>query len=42
MKQLEALAARAVAEIRQVAGQRTIPLSLTLASVSHQLESCLP
>jgi serine/threonine protein phosphatase 1 len=29
-------------EIHQVAGQRAIPQSLSLASVSHQLESCLP
>ena len=29
-------------EIRRVAGQRAIPYSLTLASVRHQLESCLP
>jgi hypothetical protein len=29
-------------EIRRVPGQRRIPLSLTLATVGHRLESCLP
>jgi serine/threonine protein phosphatase 1 len=29
-------------EIRQVPGQRAIPDSLTLASIGHQLERCLP